>query len=335
VNISYQFKDGKLTMGATDARDLSKLLNQSTDLARELHPDAIRLEVNVLPGALGDEERQAIKSLREMGFKGDGNDSGLMVQESIRLEEKAFPDVFGNGADQPSPIDAKDKLTLRPGGTEELQVASEEVGGRTQTNIPMQEKAFPEVFENGAKQPGPIDAEDHPTPVRPGGTEEVWVPSIDDSPARGWGGALIARLPISSASIARLQTAITNRMIALGIPREKALGFWPYPPRGGGMADVGSNIAGVGIRVERQVLGAMENWPEWNSASLPARVDAVIAHEWSEFNELAGGAGAEAAHNASVRAGASTGLRISAEARKLLETMPGKPRPVPLPSSED
>lgn len=148
---------------------------------------------------------------------------------------------------------------------------------------------------------------------------------------RGLDGA-IATTPISNGSLARLGTAIKARMIQLGIPEQYARGFWPFATtRGGHAAGVGSNFAGAGIQVERQVLGAMKNWPEWNAANLSTRVEAVIAHEWIEFNRIASGMSATDAHQLTVKTAMNTTLPISQRARELLATMPMAPEPIPLP----
>jgi hypothetical protein len=119
-------------------------------------------------------------------------------------------------------------------------------------------------------------------------------------------------------------------MIALGIPEANAGGYFPYPTLPGGeTAGFGSTIPG-GIQVERQVLGAIENWPQWNAANLSTRVDAVIAHEWVEFNAIRGGADVNAAHLAALQGAAETNLPISNAARELSRTRPQNLVPVPL-----
>jgi RHS repeat-associated protein len=151
----------------------------------------------------------------------------------------------------------------------------------------------------------------------------------DPPTPRGMGGAL-ATLAQANSKHNLLRTAVRNRMIALGIPEANAGGYFPYPTLPGGeTAGFGSTIPG-GIQVERQVLGAIENWPQWNAANLSTRVDAVIAHEWVEFNAIRGGADVNAAHLAALQGAAETNLPISNAARELSRTRPQNLVPVPL-----
>jgi hypothetical protein len=126
VNIFYQFKGGKLTIGAIEARDLSKLLNQSTDLARELQPDTIRLEVTALPGTLGNNEQQIVQSLRDMGFEQDPKVPGLMARETRsapntpEFETRAMAD-----SESPRRQFYDSEAKLREGVSKALQTAIE------------------------------------------------------------------------------------------------------------------------------------------------------------------------------------------------------------------
>ena len=129
------------------------------------------------------------------------------------------------------------------------------------------------------------------------------------------GDGHIATKPLSLGSIARLNRAIENRMRALGIPT-KRIGIPEY----GGKAfnplgdTVGGNIKGRGINIDAAILQPIEGWPAWNKASLSTRVDAVIAHEWTEYLSKA-----KDPHQAALRNAPKTKLKISDKARALLE----------------
>jgi len=128
------------------------------------------------------------------------------------------------------------------------------------------------------------------------------------------GEGYIATRPISAGSAARLNGALANRMQALGIPEEN-IGI----PQYGGQAyhaggnTVGGNIQGVGINVDSGVLQPIEGWEAWNNAPLSVRADAVIAHEWAEFNG--------ATHAEALQLAPNTSLPIRPESRALLLDM--------------
>lgn len=132
----------------------------------------------------------------------------------------------------------------------------------------------------------------------------------------GW----IATRPISVGSELRLTRAIANRMRALGIPENNIgipeYGGRSYNPFGG---SVGSNVRGRGINIDPGILQPIPGWPEWSTARLSTRVDAVIAHEWLEFGGLD--------HPGAVNAGPLSPLKISPAARQLLRTGPPLPPP--------
>jgi len=67
--------------------------------------------------------------------------------------------------------------------------------------------------------------------------------------------------------------------------------------------------------VDAGILGRAEGWQAWNEASLSTRVDAVIAHEWTEFGVPQLGDGA---HSYALANTPSTTLNISPRARALL-----------------
>jgi hypothetical protein len=132
---------------------------------------------------------------------------------------------------------------------------------------------------------------------------------------------IIAPPAISNASVARLTRAITNRMLALGIPKAN------IGTRGQGgvipafvsaTTEVGNQIPKVGIWLDRGILGTWVGWGKFNAARLATRVDAVLAHEWAEFTN--GGNHIQACVDAPF-----TNLPILAAARALLMTHPHRP----------
>lgn len=137
----------------------------------------------------------------------------------------------------------------------------------------------------------------------------------------GRSGALSTR-PISPGSISRLNRAVENRMQQLGIPK-KNIGI---PEYGGTAFDphsatVGGNIQGRGINVDAGILSKSPTWKAWNRANLRTRVDAVIAHEWAEFQG--------ASHAEALKVGPKSTLPISDQARALLRDMRAKKIGIP------
>jgi hypothetical protein len=76
----------------------------------------------------------------------------------------------------------------------------------------------------------------------------------------------------------------------------------------------GGNVRGRGIAVYGDVELDWAGFPEWNAQkNIDARIEAIIAHEHMEFNDLS--------HWETVELVPETGLRISSEARDLLAAM--------------
>jgi len=124
-----------------------------------------------------------------------------------------------------------------------------------------------------------------------------------------------------------LSTSVENRMRELGIPEKYRgiKGIGEYNGRGydPNMPDPGGNVGDQGIAVGAGVTRPWSgpgSWPEWDAASIPTRIDAVIAHEWLEF--LMGGGNRH--HPDACVIGPLTDLPISQEARTLLLTHPGR-----------
>ena len=101
-------------------------------------------------------------------------------------------------------------------------------------------------------------------------------------------------------------------MRALGIP-EKAIGIFGkrgFNPTG---CTAGGNVRTQGIEVDAAVFNDLPGFDAWNRASVSARVDAVIAHEFAEFGGMS--------HAEAVKLGPQTALAISDEAREILKAM--------------
>lgn len=120
---------------------------------------------------------------------------------------------------------------------------------------------------------------------------------------------------LSPTNIAQLTTQIEARMKALGIP-VKYIGIKGIPGANGrgfdpNMTDPGGFVRTRGMAVGAGVLKNMPGWGAWNKASLPTRIDAVIAHEWVRLNKGAG-------HQKARDQAPNTLLPISDAARQLL-----------------
>lgn len=124
-----------------------------------------------------------------------------------------------------------------------------------------------------------------------------------------------------------LNRAIANRMRQVGVPEEMiGIKWWGveegafvryYPPQLGGNIRAGTN--GVpGINVDPAVFDPnapkMGNLPVWRSASLRDRIDAVIAHE---YTEALAPDGADF-HTHAVKDAENTTLGITDRARQIL-----------------
>ena len=145
--------------------------------------------------------------------------------------------------------------------------------------------------------------------------------------------ALGYQLPANVADFANryqdpLSRAIGNRMRQVGVPDEMiGVEWWgvdkgPFvryqPPQLGGNIRVGTN-GKPGINVDPAVFDAnapkMGNLPSWRSASLGDRVDAVIAHEYTEVLAPQG----VDFHIHALKNAENTPLKISAGARQILK----------------
>jgi hypothetical protein len=130
-------------------------------------------------------------------------------------------------------------------------------------------------------------------------------------------GAEVAPRKFTAAEARTLTAKIASRMKQLGIP-EANVGIRGIADESGeaftawGRAR-GSNVRGKGISVHGSVDSAWTDFPEWNAASLDTRIDAVIAHEWMEFNDLT--------HFETVELATESKLPISPDAKKLLAAM--------------
>jgi hypothetical protein len=139
-------------------------------------------------------------------------------------------------------------------------------------------------------------------------------------------------LPVEVADFADryqepLCRSIGNRMLAVGVPEEMiGVEWWGvergafvryHPPQFGGNIRVGTN-GKPGINVDPAVFDAnappMGGLDSWRSASLRDRIDAVIAHEYTEVLAPRG----VDFHLHAVREAENTSLGISDRARQIL-----------------
>lgn len=105
-----------------------------------------------------------------------------------------------------------------------------------------------------------------------------------------WSAGEITPRALAEAERKAWTATIETRMKALGIPK-KNIGIRGIPGESGEAFTAegvmrGSNVRGRGISVHGSVVEDWAGFPEWNIASIPDRIDAIIAHEWMEFNEL-------------------------------------------------
>jgi len=124
-----------------------------------------------------------------------------------------------------------------------------------------------------------------------------------------------------------LSRAIRNRMVRVGVPLAMiGVEWWGvdpgpfvryHPPQLGGNIRVGLN-GKPGINVDPAVFDAnaprVGKLPSWRSASLRDRIDAVIAHEYTEALAPQGGD----FHIYAVKNAEHTNLKISQRARQIL-----------------
>jgi hypothetical protein len=132
-----------------------------------------------------------------------------------------------------------------------------------------------------------------------------------------WKSGETAPRKFSPTEIKEWTARITKRMKQLGIPKDN-IGIRGVPDETGTAFNPlgearGGNIRGKGISVHGSVEQPWKDFPEWNDATIETRIDAVIAHEWMEFNELT--------HWETVELATGTKLPISKEAKELLSAM--------------
>jgi len=166
-----------------------------------------------------------------------------------------------------------------------------------------------------------------------------------------WRAGVVTPRQFSEAEVKQWTAKIATRMKQLGIP-EKNIGIKvrKYPPgkpkKMIGTSDIpgesgeafnprgmerGSNLRTVadqygveegGISVHGSVFERWEGFDLWNAASTryEDRIDAIIAHEWMEFNELS--------HWETVELIEQSKLRISQTAKELLRHMKTQGKPL-------
>jgi hypothetical protein len=132
-----------------------------------------------------------------------------------------------------------------------------------------------------------------------------------------WTAGEVAPRQFTKAEEQAWTAKIADRMKKLGIPKEN-IGIRGIPGESGEAftakgSSRGANVRGRGISVHGNVEKDWVGFPEWNAASVDTRIDASIAHEWMEFNELT--------HWETVQLATESKLRISEEAKQLLAAM--------------
>jgi hypothetical protein len=132
-----------------------------------------------------------------------------------------------------------------------------------------------------------------------------------------WRAGEITPRTFTAAETKALTDKIARRMKQLGIP-EKNIGIRKFPGESGrsfhGIGNVaGLRVRGRGISVHGSVVMDWAGFPEWNAATVDTRIDAIIAHEWMEFNELS--------HWETVELATESKLPITKEAKELLSAM--------------
>jgi len=132
-----------------------------------------------------------------------------------------------------------------------------------------------------------------------------------------WTAGEIAPRAFTAAETKTWTAKIARRMRELGIPA-KNIGIRGIPGESGEAFTAwgtsrGSNMRGLGISVHGSVEMNWAGFPEWNAATIDTRIDAIIAHEWMEFNELT--------HWETVELATESKLAITKEAKELLAAM--------------
>jgi RHS repeat-associated protein len=161
------------------------------------------------------------------------------------------------------------------------------------------------------------------TPTDPKGEKPATPARGNMSGRRGASGNALQ--PLSKAEMQSLENASKGTMKKLGIP-EKNIGAGEAAGRGKAFdpneIDMGGNLPSTattrGIWVGRGVLEYIEGFPVWNRASMSERLEAVIAHEWTEFTLRTAEVEKDLAHDLAVLMSPGTPLPISAGAREIL-----------------
>jgi hypothetical protein len=135
--------------------------------------------------------------------------------------------------------------------------------------------------------------------------------------AEFWKAGEAAPPVFSAAQVDQKTAQIAARMKQLGIP-ERHIGIRGFPGESGKAFTPsgrlrGGNVRGRGISVHGSVESPWPGFKAWNEADIPTRTDAVIAHEWMEFNDLT--------HWETVELAEQSKLPISSEAKNLLKAM--------------
>jgi hypothetical protein len=108
--------------------------------------------------------------------------------------------------------------------------------------------------------------------------------------AEFWKAGVTTPRQFGEAEARRWTQAFKQRMLDLGVPEEN-IGIRgiadesgeAFSPKLGGR---GANCRGKGISVHGNVFDDWAGFAEWNAANVFDRAEAIIAHEWMEFNGM-------------------------------------------------
>lgn len=105
-----------------------------------------------------------------------------------------------------------------------------------------------------------------------------------------WKAGVTQPRAFSEIDVKRWTQAFKQRMLDLGIPEEN-IGIRGIVNESGEafspkLGERGANCRGRGISVHGNVFDDWAGFPEWNAAGIFDRAEAVIAHEWMEFNGM-------------------------------------------------
>jgi hypothetical protein len=105
-----------------------------------------------------------------------------------------------------------------------------------------------------------------------------------------WRAGVTTPKEFTATEVKEWTKVIKKRMLDLGVPEEH-IGIRGLPGESGEafsarLGDRGANCRGRGISVHGNVFDDWAGFPEWNAAKVTDRIEAIIAHEWMEFNEL-------------------------------------------------